>query len=67
MFTTPQDIKVKMFRSHREENRQRYVKKKRNYVKLSMSHTKSEKLHFQGHLRNLRCGLLRILIVDDLP
>lgn len=40
MFTTPQDIKVKMFRSHREENRQRYVKKKRNYVKLSMSHTK---------------------------
>lgn len=39
MFTTPQDIKVKMFRSHREENRQRYVKKKGNYVKLSMSHT----------------------------
>lgn len=29
MFTTPQDIKVKMFRSHREENRQRYVKKKK--------------------------------------
>lgn len=28
MFTTPQDIKVKMFRSRREENRQRYVKKK---------------------------------------
>lgn len=28
MFTTPQDIKVKIFRSHREENRQRYVKKK---------------------------------------